>query len=576
MFLIQLQGQHNPLSIDARSEKTLERLMIKYGIGNPVHNAIHPINRQELIASLLELDSIFIHLNTSEQEDIHWIFRDNNEYLSAFQPWKTQKKSFVDSTQVFYSYTDEDKRPSQIFPEINKKPILKYFYKSPANLFEFDNKAFSIRINPIINFRLGSELGSGALFKNQRGLCIKGSINRKLFFYSNILETQQAFPEYINEFIQSNTAIPGHGFYKGYKSSIFESVQGYDYLNSSGGISFSATKNISINFGHGKHKIGSGERSMLLSDFSNNYLYLKINTRIWKFHYQNLFAELAAIGAQSIPGDKLLPKKYMAAHYLSFKPRSNIEIGVFESIVFSRQDRRFEFQYLNPVILYRTVEHSIGSPDNILLGFNASAHFFNAIKLYGQIAFDEFLFQDYLNDEKRWTKKYAAQLGLKYINVFNIDQLDLGLEFNAIRPYTFAHRDSSYTNFSHYNQALVHPMGANLKEGLIRIDYRPMKRLELTAYLQSFCKGLDGEENNLGGDIFKPTTSRSKTFDNVFCQGERQNISNVLFNASYAIFHNGYIDLTYQLRQSTGQSANQAHLITTGFRMNIVQSRKLF
>ncbi len=73
------------------------------------------------------------------------------------------------------------------------------------------------------------------------------------------------------------------------------------------------------------------------------------------FHYQSIFAELAVNSGRQDSGDDLIPKKYMAAHFLDFKINKNVSIGLFESVVFSRNNQ-FELQYLNPIILYRTVE----------------------------------------------------------------------------------------------------------------------------------------------------------------------------------------------------------------------------
>ena len=55
-----------------------------------------------------------------------------------------------------------------------------------------------------------------------------------------------------------------------------------------------SAKYIDVAFGYDKNFIGNGYRSLFLSDFSNNTLFLKLNTRIWKFNYQNLFMELHA------------------------------------------------------------------------------------------------------------------------------------------------------------------------------------------------------------------------------------------------------------------------------------------
>jgi hypothetical protein len=98
---------------------------------------------------------------------------------------------------------------------------------------------------------------------------------------------------------------------------------------------------------------------------------------------------LQAAGARDDVGDVLIPKKYFAAHYLSFAINKNWHAGFFETVVFSRRNQ-FEFQYLNPVILYRTVEGALGSPDNVLIGFNVSGNLFKKVQLYGQLLLDEF------------------------------------------------------------------------------------------------------------------------------------------------------------------------------------------
>ena len=136
-----------------------------------------------------------------------------------------------------------------------------------------------------------------------------------------------------------------------------------------------------IQFGHGQNFIGNGMRSLLLSDFSTNYFYLKLNTHVWKFNYQNIFAELVA-GARNRSRDNLLPKKYTATHHLSYNITKNLNVGIFETVVFSRNNQ-FEFQYLNPIILYRSIEQQIGSPDNVLLGIDGRWDFLNQFSLYG-------------------------------------------------------------------------------------------------------------------------------------------------------------------------------------------------
>ena len=95
---------------------------------------------------------------------------------------------------------------------------------------------------------------------------------------------QERDPLYVQQFITDRKAVPGGGFYKDFKD-----VGGVDYFDARGYITTHVAKIIDIAFGYDKNFIGNGHRSLFLSDFSSNVLFLKLNTRIWKFNYQNLF-----------------------------------------------------------------------------------------------------------------------------------------------------------------------------------------------------------------------------------------------------------------------------------------------
>ena len=53
----------------------------------------------------------------------------------------------------------------------------------------------------------------------------------------------------------------------------------------------------------------------------------------------------------------------------------------------------FDVNYLNPISLLRSIEFSLNSPDNILLGVNTK-YVFNNSYLYGQLVIDEFSIED--------------------------------------------------------------------------------------------------------------------------------------------------------------------------------------
>lgn len=563
------QGTIVPFGNDAYH--IMDRLEIKSGIPTPFHSSIKYYLRRDITEYAMRVDTTFDDLSILDVKDLNYIFRDNNEWLGLTEFPTT----LVGPKEGEKSIAKMSRTEKRYFAR--EKPIFKYFYRTPANFYEAHTKHFFLKINPMIDFKLAQDSEDSELvFLNRRGIEVRGGIDDRIFFYSNIVETQARFPGYVNRRVNQDQAISGQGFFKTYKSTIFDITNGYDYLNSESYLGFNVTKHVGVQFGYGKNKIGEGERSLLLSDFANNYLYLKLNTRIWKFHYQNIFAELSPVSTKNIPGDNLVPKKYMAAHYLNFNLTPNLTFGIYEAVMFSRNDR-FEFHYLNPLIFYRTVEGAIGSPDNVLIGVNGKWNLFSRFQLYGQFILDEFKFSE-LGGSGWWANKYGLQAGLKYIDVFGIGHLDAQAEFNAVRPYTYTHRDSS-ASYSHFNQPLAHPLGANFQEVILKLRYQPLHKLVFDGRFLVMNYGEDTATENWGSNILTPNGMRERDYDNEIGQGVGTNTIIIGLDASYQIYHNMYIDAHFFYRKMDSDNDaldNTTNYIGGGFRMNIGKTRMDF
>jgi hypothetical protein len=267
---------------------------------------------------------------------------------------------------------------------------------------------------------------------------------------------------------------------------------------------------------------------------------------VWKLNYQNLFAELTA---QKKNADQVYPKKYFALHHLSLDVTPNFNVGVFESEVFGSNSGRFELQYLNPIIFYRAIEQQVGSADNALLGLDFKWNIKHTAQLYGQLVLDEFKLSEIRAGNGWWANKQAFQLGGKYIDVAGIRNLDLQLEFNYIRPYTYQHVDF-YTSYTHYNQPLAHPMGANLTEILGVLSYQPLPRLTLVGKAFYTEQGLDyvNPDNpsagilNFGGNPLFSYNTRVKEYGNTIGQGNKSQLLHADFTATYQPLLNLFVD----------------------------------
>ena len=426
----------------------------------------------------------------------------------------------------------------------SKKPILKNFYTTPANLFEVHTTDFDLVVNPVFQYTISKEAdNSQHLFQNTRGVSLRGRIANKIGFYTYLTDNQERDALYVQAYMDARKAVPGAGFYKPFKAT-----GGVDYFDARGYITFNVTRYIDIAFGYDKNFIGNGQRSLFLSDFSNSALFLKLNTRIWKFNYQNLFMELHS--AEIPGGDKLLPKKYAAIHHLDVAVSKWLNIGFFEGVVFGRKDR-FDFGYLNPVIFYRSIEQQNGSFDNSIVGLDAKANLAKRFQVYTQISVDEFLLSEIKRNRGWWANKWGIQIGAKYIDAFNIKNLDLQIEHNRVRPFTYSHRDS-VANYTHYNQPLAHPLMANFKEYIAVARYQPAPKWLAVGKLMYYQQGRDSSSVSQGSNIFLPNTPDyrdNRDFGFFTGSGWKTNVFFASFLLSYELRENLFFEINTLVRR---------------------------
>jgi hypothetical protein len=444
----------------------------------------------------------------------------------------------------------------------SKKPILKTFYKTKANLLEVNTKDFFLALNPILQLQLGKESDYDEnLFLNTRGVSVRGLIAKKIGFSSFITENQERGPSFFYDKVNSLRAVPGTGFYKGFKGT------GFDYFDARGYVTFNATKYIDFQLGYDKNFIGNGYRSLFLSDWGNSYLFAKINTRIWKFNYQNIFMELMPQFRKS--GDNLLPRKYAAMHHLSMNVTKWLNVGLFEGVIFGRQNH-FDFQYLNPIIFYRHIEGTVGSPDNAVAGLDFKANVANRLQFYGQFMLDEFVLKQVRNNPTSWVNKFGIQAGVKYIDALGIKNLDLQLEMNRVRPFTYSHYDT-IANYTHYNQPLAHPLGANFQEVIGIINYQPAPRWSVYARAIVYKQGLDTTGGNNGSNIFKNYNTRLANDGFEVGSGRKATCFNGVLQVSYELRENLSLDLSLLKRNYSlaGAADQNRTFVSAGLRLNM-------
>ena len=460
-------------------------------------------------------------------------------------------------------------------PSITPETSLrKHLFRNGVDLVHVQRKDFNLKVNPVIGFRLWSDnLEGGLQYESVRGGEIKGSIDDKIGFYLSLTEHLMFLPTYQDDFFREYGVVPGYGFWKEYETD------GYDLFRSRGYLTASITKHIQVQAGVDWNKIGEGYRSLILSGFADEYPFVKIRTRLWRFEYTNIFAQLVA-SDNRIPGTPN-PKKFMTLHYLTFAAHKNVQFGLFETVFHARQSgdtQTFDLAYANPLIFYRAVEQDLGDGDNVLLGFDFRATIKKRIRLYSQLLLDEFRADEIFAGNGWRGNKWAYQLGAWYYDVAGIPWIDAMAEFNTARPYTYTHFDRpEFTNYQHYQQPLAHPLGANFREVIGQVFVNPHPKWQFHGLASYATKGLDTDERNFGGDILRDYSEAIQEYGNETGQGLQTDILFAQGTLTYLFKPLIQLDASLLMRRQDNIQATQNETVfSIGLRWNYQWKERVF
>ena len=480
-----------------------------------------------------------------------------HSYHSTLKPYVELKVKKLDS--IFYV---ERKNDSLLLNErTNKKLWAKIKYD---NLFVIKGDGFRFNIDPVFDFQGGAYFKAlnHKYFNNTRGFLISGNIGKNFTFYTSYTENQTTFLSYVSNKIStlkidnSYFIVPGEGLAKPFKTNSF------DYANSAGRISYNAFKFLNFQFGNGKHFIGDGYRSLLLSDNSFNYPFFQATAEFWKIQYSVIYASFQDITTPRAY-ELGFKKKYSTIHFFSYNVTKKFNLGLFDATIWNTAPNRdiYKTEYLNPVIFYNPLkESSLRAKDNSLIGLNMKYKLNQKNLAYFQLAIDDYNFRakykgSYLN-------KYAYQLGIKSFDFFKVENLYFQTELNAARPYMYT--TSTPTNdYSHYNQSLGSPLGANYYESVSFLNYRFADYLDkvIVEFKYNYIVyGADKNSNdNRGSNIFLSDNTAYRKYGNYITQGIKLNVIYKEFRVAYLINPKTNLKLEFSITDRTLIAKNQAN-----------------
>lgn len=479
-------------------------------------SAVKPLAQAETVYNktkmLTELDSIAYKKFNSPELESHLNIPFSHSFYAQFDASLNQMGSNNHTASKPYTYAEVSKYYDlKAVNEKLKKKASSWWTRKlwNENTVEIQGEDYWFTLNPIFDLQIGkaSQTEAAYTYINTRGINFRGGLGKMLNFTTTVFESQGRFADYYNRYAESlkpsggsPAIIPGMGITKDFKKD------SYDFPLAEANLTFVPSKFIDLQLGYGRNFIGDGYRSLLESDGASPYPYFKLNTNFWKIKYTNTYLWLKDVRPE-VTLERTYASKFMANHYLSWNVSNRLNIGLFESVIWTNtNDRGFDMSFVNPIIFYRSVEFaSSAKTGNALLGLTSKFKLNNQLNLYGQFILDEFSLGDVKEGNNSWKNKYGYQLGMKYYNAFKVDNLLLQLEYNHVRPYVYSH-STPITNYGHNNQSIGHQWGGNFKE-LIAIARYHRGRYFADAKVTLGTRGLDFDSSedsfNYGGNIYK-------------------------------------------------------------------------
>ncbi len=485
-----------------------------------------------------------------------------NDFHTSIRPFLESEVRAITNYDSLSRFGYNDKKFAN--SKIGRKFLKQYF-------FQTQGEDYFLELSPLFDLQYGKDFSNdSSLSANTRGVQVSGSIGKKFSFYSSFYENQAKFPDYISEYVKEKEVVPGQGRIKTFKGSSFDFSQAFGY------ISYTPTKHVNFQFGHGKNFIGDGYRSLLLSDFAYSYPFLKITTTVWKIRYMNLFTSFQS-DISLVDNLASYPRKYGSFHYLDITIAKRIQLGLFEGIIWQGTDstgkRGIDINYINPIIFYRPIEFSLNSADNAIMGINLKIKALKFTSVYGQFVMDDLNLSKSKEGKGFFQQKYGYQIGIKSFNLFGVKNLFVQAEYNQVRPYTYAHK-KQLQNYAHYNEALAHPLGANFREAIGIIGYR-WKDLSAELKVNYAVYGADTGMYSYGQNIFISdfnAVSGIYSFGNSIGQGVKTTLVYAQFRLSYLVNPktNWNIFIEYTSRKQSTEFAERSNsLFNIGMRTSL-------
>ncbi|MBN1480988.1 hypothetical protein EH223_00775 [candidate division KSB1 bacterium] len=475
-----------------------------------------PMTRAEIADFLTKVKTHQEQLSKVERDQLDFLLFEFHEHTSHTSSHKTRVQKIKESKWI-----------KTWWPH--------FLYPQGRHLLEIDSGPVKINIDPIF-YRGRMFADDDTLDERERvntdtnGFLVWGTVGTHFGYYTDIRDTREWGTR---DYPVGNTTGEGLGFVQGNGQQIYHDETVAYVLFSH--------KYLNVQFGKDSNVWGPGYRGQLfMSDYPTSYDQFKLQIVLKRLKFTYLLGWLKHYTPKYFKGDPTT--KILAAHRLEFAPFRVIDIGLHSAVIYA--SRSFEPAYLNPVMFFRSAEHYLGDQDNAAMGVDLEIKAIKNTKLYGE------LFLDDLTTSRLgsgfYGNKYGVTAGLYYVDVLGLANLDFRIEYTALRPYTYAHKDTA-TAYAHFITPLGHPIGPNAVNLYAQLQYRLSRRLLFNLNYEMTNFGENTDDWNVGRDIFRPRNGFTDSETVRLLDGIRHDIRSLGLRGEYEFIRNGFFELAINL-----------------------------
>ncbi len=184
--------------------------------------------------------------------------------------------------------------------------------------------------------------------------------------------------------------------------------------------------------------------------------------------------------------------KFIAANMFTIYPFKTLGISAGNSMVYSADNA--QLQYLNPLMFYKSVDHTYNSTDgagrnvgqNSQMFFDVSFRGIKKLFVYYTLFVDELKIDRWQHDDEH--NFYSYKTGMKVTQL--IPNMSFGVEYTHTMPITYQH-DVTTTTFESNSYNMGHYLRDNADEIFAYVHFRPVKNLR---FKFSYTQVRKGEE----------------------------------------------------------------------------------